>query len=372
MAGHIRRAGKASWELKFNVAGKTQYRSFKGTKREAIAEMTRLTASALTGSYVDTNKITMAEFLERWQRDWVVSNVSAKTADRYAQEAQQYVIPYIGKLQLQKLKPIVVNELYGKLLREGGRNGRPLSPRSVGNAHRLLRGALKRAVEWGLVLQNPTDQVRAPRCEATEIEILDEAGIKALLDQLRGTSLYMVAVLGLATGMRRNEMLALRWQDVEGDKIKVERSLEQSKRGLRFKSTKTRAGRRMISIPAAVIAELRKYRLEQQQRWLALGLGRIGEGDLVLATWEGKVRSPTALSKDWHDRVPATKLHALRHTHASALISAGMDVVSVSRRLGHSKPSVTLNTYAHLFSHNDDRATAIMQATFVRAQGGGG
>ena len=369
MSGHIRRSGKASWELKFNVAGKTQYRSFKGTKREAIAEMTRLTASALNGTYVDVNKITVGEFLTRWQRDWVESNVSPKTAGRYEEEAKRYITPHIGTLQLQKLQPIAVSGLYGKLLREGGRNGGKLSPRSVGNVHRLLRSALKCAVGWRLILTNPTDTVCAPRVELAEVEIIDEAGIKALLDKLRGTSLYMVAVLGLATGMRRNEMLALRWCDIKGDKIRVERSLEQNKRGLRFKSTKTRAGRRTISIPPAVVAELRRYRLEQQERRLALGLGRIGNDDLILATWYGKPRSPTALSKDWHNEVKNVTLHALRHTHVSQLIAAGMDVVSVSRRLGHSKPSVTLNVYGHLFGTNDDRAVDIMQATFTRAQG---
>jgi integrase len=368
MAGHIRRASATSFELKFNVAGKTQYRSFKGTKKQAIAEMTRLTAAALDGTYVDASKITVGEFLNNWQANWVASHVSPKTADRYAQ-VMKMIVPHIGMLQLQRLKPIALNELYGRLLRAGGANGGKLSPRSVGNVHGLLRSALKRAQEWGLILQNPTDAVRAARCEPVEVEILDEAGIKALLNKLRGTSLYMVAVLGLATGMRRNEMSALKWGDVEGDKIRVERSLEQSKRGLRFKSTKTRAGKRMISIPTAVVTELRRYRLESQERALALGLGRLGDDDLILATWEGKPRSPTGLSKDWHNEVPNITLHALKHTHASQLIAAGMDVVSVSRRLGHSKASVTLNVYSHLWGNTDDRAAAIMQAAFMRAQG---
>ncbi|MGO9049393.1 MAG: N-terminal phage integrase SAM-like domain-containing protein [Xanthobacteraceae bacterium] len=123
MSGHIRRSGKASWELKFNAAGKTHYRSFKGTKREAIAEMTKLTASALTGSYVDANKITVAEFLDRWLRGWAESNVSAKTIDRYAQIVK-YIDPHLGPLQLQKLKPIALNEFYAELLRAGGHNGK--------------------------------------------------------------------------------------------------------------------------------------------------------------------------------------------------------------------------------------------------------
>ena len=368
MTGHIRRSGRASFELKFNVAGKTQYRSFKGTKREAIAEMTKLTASALTGSYVDGNKITVEEFLSRWLRDWVESNVSAKTIDRYAQIIK-YINPHLGPVQLQKLRPIALNEFYAKLLREGGRNGRKLSARSVSNVHRLLHVALKHAVKWGLIPRSPADDIRAPRCESPEIKILDEAGIKALLDRLRGTSLYMVAVLGLATGMRRNEMLALRWQDIDGNKIKVERSIEQSTRGLRFKPTKTRAGKRTITIPAAIVSELRTFRLEQQKRWLALGLGRVGEDDLILATWQGRPRTPNSLSKDWNETVSTVTLHALRHTHASQLISAGVDVVTVSRRLGHARASVTLNVYSHLFGATDDRAADIVQATFARMGG---
>ena len=372
MSGHIRRSGKASWELKFNVAGKTQYRSFKGTKREAIAEMTRLTASAITGGYVDSSKITVTEFLDRWLRDWAGGNVTPKTVEGYALIARSYVNPHLGAMQLQKLKPIALTEFYANLLREGGHNGRKLSPRSVGNVHRLLHAALEHAVKWGLITANPADNVSAPRIESPEVEILDAAGIAALLARLRDKSLYMTAVLGLATGMRRGEMLALRWQDIDAasGKITVARSLEQSKAGgLRFRSTKTRSGKRTIAIPPSVVAELRRYRLEQQERWLALGLGKIRDDSLVLATWNGGIRSPNSLSRNWHEKVPEVTLHALRHTHASQLIAAGVDVVTVSRRLGHARPSVTLNVYSHLYGSTDDRAADIMQATFAHIGG---
>ena len=126
-----------------------------------------------------------------------------------------------------------------------------------------------------------------------------------------------------------------------------------------------------ISIPPMVVAELRKYRSEQQLRWLALGRGRVKDDDLILSTWHGEMRSPVALSKDWGTTVKSVTLHALRHTHASQLIAAGMDVISISRRLGHSKPSVTLNVYGHLFGTNDDRAASIMQAAFTRTEATG-
>ena len=283
MTGHIRRRGERSWELKFDVGrdertGKRQirYHNFKGTKREAQAELTRLTAQAMEGNYIHPAKTTVAEFLERWLRDWVSSNVSPKTFERYAQIVRLNVVPHIGALPIQKLRPVQLNELYGKLLREGGEEGRPLSARSVGHAHRVLRRAIGHAVQWGVVLPNAAANVSAPRVEQTEIEILREDDVQALLDKLRGGSLYMVALLGLSTGMRRGEMLALRWGDVVGNMIRVERSLEHTKAGgLRFKSPKTRTGRRTISIPASVAAELRAHRMAQQERWLALGLGKI-------------------------------------------------------------------------------------------------
>jgi integrase len=271
-------------------------------------------------------------------------------------------------MPIQKLRPVQLNELYGKLLREGGEEGRPLAARSVGHAHRTLRRALGHAVQWGVVLQNAAANIGPPRVEPKEIEILREDNVKTLLDKLHGSPLYMVALLGLSTGMRRGEMLALRWSDIVGNTIKVERSLEHTKAaGLRFKSPKTRTGRRTISIPASVVAEVRAHRMAQQERWLALGLGKIGDDQTVLATWEGKPRTPNALSKDWSETFRGKPtLHALRHTHASQLIAGGMDVVSVSRRLGHASPTITLGVYGHLFSNTDDRAAEIIEATFSR------
>jgi integrase len=149
----------------------------------------------------------------------------------------------------------------------------------------------------------------------------------------------------------------------------VERSLEQSKKhGLRFKAPKTKYGRRTVSIPAATLSELRAHKKEQQERWLRLGLGRVPDDALVLGSWDGQMRVPDALSKDWSVTMAAlgmnVTLHALRHTHASALIAAGVDVLTISRRLGHASPTITLSVYGHLFTNTDDRAAQAMDAAF--------
>lgn len=368
MSGHIRRSGKASWELKFSVDGKPRYHFFKGTKRAAVAELTRLTASAINGGYVDGSKLTVGGFLDRWMRDWAEAHNSPKTRQSNAQLIQAYVTPHISAVPLQKLKPLHLSELYAKLLRQGRNDGGKLSATTVGNVHRVLKNALRHAVRWGLILKSPAADISPPRNDAAEIEILSEDEAKALLERLRGTSLYIVAVLGLATGMRRGEMCALRWGDVDlaSGMIKVERSLEQSKLGgMRIKAPKTRAGRRAISVPPAVVEELRRHRLAQQERWLAIGLGKVTDDTTVLATAFGEMRSADSLSRDWC-ALKAGTLHSLRHTHASQLIAAGMDVVSVSRRLGHAKPTVTLRTYAHLYAPKDDQAAAIVGQSFSR------
>ena len=151
MTGHIRRRGERSWELKFDVGrdpstGKRQirYRSFKGTKREAQAELTRLTAEALRGTYIDATSETVGGFLDRWDRDWASIHVSPKTAERYRGIIANQVKPHIGTRPIQKLRAVDLSELYAKLMRDDG-----LSPRTVGHVHRLLHRALGHAVTLG-------------------------------------------------------------------------------------------------------------------------------------------------------------------------------------------------------------------------------
>ena len=202
--------------------------------------------------------------------------------------------------------------------------------------------------------------------------MLQPAQAAALLDRLRGKPLYLLASLGLGTGMRRSEMLALRWQDIDLDagRLTIERSLEQTTAGgVKPKTPKTRAGRRTISLPVRLVAELRAHWREQQEQRLGMGLGKAPEASPVFATADGRHLSPNAITKAWPVAMaaidmPAVTLHSLRHTHASMLINAGLDILTISRRLGHSSPTITLNVYGHLIHGGDDRAAQIMEAAF--------
>jgi integrase len=167
--------------------------------------------------------------------------------------------------------------------------------------------------------------------------------------------------------MRRGELLGLQWGDVDLDRgtLRVERSVEETKAGLRVKEPKTKRSRRNIGLPQDAVAMLRNHRVAQLELRLKLGLGNITPQTLVFSTIEGELLSPDNLSRDWIRvcklrKLPRHGFHALRHTHLSILIRQGMDILTISRRIGHSKPSVTLDVYGHLIEGADtDAARAL-------------
>jgi integrase len=243
MTGHVRRRGERSWELKFDAGSDagtgrriTRYASFRGTKRDAQVELAKLVAAAASGEQVDPSKLTLNEFFDRWERDWCAGNVSPKTAERYGELLRLHVRPTLGAMKVQKLRPVHLSGLYGSLQRDA-----KLAPRTIGHVHRAMHRALGHAAGWDIVTQNVAARVSPPRVGHQEVQILAPAQVKVILETSRGRPIFPIATLALATGMRRGELLALRWQDVDLDqaKITVARSLEQTKAGLRFKEPNT-------------------------------------------------------------------------------------------------------------------------------------
>lgn len=166
--------------------------------------------------------------------------------------------------------------------------------------------------------------------------------------------------------MRRGELLALQWSDVDLERavLRVERSLEETRAGLRLKSPKTTHSRRNISLAPDAVAMLREHRRGQLE--LRLGLGQSGQPTFVFSTLEGELLSPDNLSRDWGrvsraKKLPRVSFHALRHTHASTLIRAGVDILTISRRLGHGKASMTLDVYGHLIEGSDAAAAKAIE-----------
>ena len=274
-------------------------------------------------------------------------DLSPVTRERYADAIAKAIIPDLGGIELQRLRPINIKQWLSKLLET--RSGR-----TVANLYLVLNGALKEAVKLELLGRNVAAAVAAPKIKSDEVKILDTDELKAVLASLCGSRLLPIARLALASGCRRGELLALRWQDVQGSTLKVERSLEQTvKGGLRFKEPKTRNSRRSITLPPSAVSMLDQHRKDQLETRLKLGQGKLGSDALVFSNLDGSPISPNSFSVMWGRAVPEATFHSLRHVHASALIAAGQDVVTVSRRLGHAKPTITLNVYGHLFRNTD-------------------
>jgi integrase len=370
--GHIRKRN-GSWEIRYSLGAdaltgkrRTVTATVKGTEADAKRELRRRLHTVDEGAHVDPSRATVADFIERWLTDWASVNVSPKTAERYSELLRKHVRPHLGSLPVQKLRPLHLSELYTKLLREG----RPLAPRTVGHVHRVLHRALGHALQWGVVNVNAASTVSPPPVASEEVQILSPAVQQTAIEALRGRAIFPVAVTALGTGMRRGELLALRWRDVDLERgiARVERSLEETRAGLRFKAPKTKHGRRNIALPAFTVAALREHWKAQQETRLRLGAGKSPPDSLVFATFEGEPRSPSSLTKDWSRVAAALGLgitfHALRHTHASSLIASGLDVLTISRRLGHGSPTITLGVYGHLFTNTDDKAAQALDVAF--------
>jgi integrase len=315
------------------------------SKAAAKRELTRLLRELDTGMAVAPDKITIAQHLHAWL--WEAPHgLAPKTVERYRQLANQQIFPHLGRIEIQKLRPRDVKKWHGVLIAKG------LSARTVGHAHRLLHKALADAHAVELVGRNVASVISPPTVGEQEIEILTSEDIRQIHSELRDHWLRPIFMVALGTGIRRGELLALRWSDVGAKEISVERSLEQTRQGgLRFKGPKTRYGRRTVPLPGWAIAEFMRYRKEQLERCMALGAGR---PELVFTTIHGEPIPPNNLSRDWARTIRAKKLpkvsfHALRHTHASILLVADrLDVLTVSRRLGHRDASITLRVYGHL------------------------
>jgi integrase len=369
MKGHIRERSPGHYAiiLDINKDGmrKRKWHSFKGTKREAQAECAKLITEMKNNTYVEHDKKSLGEFLDTWERDWMATHVSPKTCERYS-ELLRHVRQHLGHKRLQSIGVGDLNTLYTKL-------HETLAPRTVRHVHRLLHRVFGHASKRGDIKRNVVALADSPQVPATEAAVLQAAEIPVMFTALRGRAFYPLAVAALGTGMRRGELLALRWQDVDLDRavINVERSLEQTRAGLRIKSPKSARSKRSISLAPAVVTELRAHWKTQQEQRLALGLGKAPGDALVFANYDGAPLKPDQLSGQFARAMeaaglPHVTLHTLRHTHASQLIAAGIDILTISRRLGHHSPTITLNVYGHLLT-TADRAADIVQSVFTSA-----
>ena len=382
MRGHIQRRGKTSWRLKYELdsnplTGKrrTHQVTVRGTKKDAERELARILNTIGEGTYVETTKITVGEYLERWLFSYADTSVSPKTSERWREIIEKHLFPEFGALPLRNLTPLHIQEYEIRALHSGRRDGKGgLAPRTVHHHHRVLHQALKHAVRWRMIARNPAEDIDPPKTEQTEIHTLNEADASVLLKATKPTRLHVPTVLALTTGMRRGEVLAVRWQDIDldGANLTVNQSLEQTKRhGLRFKPPKSKKGRRRIALSPLTVAALRRQKVAQLEERISLGLGRNDDG-LVFTTIEGETVNPRNFSKEFDRIVKRSGIeritfHALRHTHITQLLKDSENIKVVSERAGHASVAITLDIYGHVIPGMDENAALKVDAAWGAA-----
>ena len=369
--GHIRQRGKQSWQLKFDLGrdarGKriTRLVTFRGTKREAQAELNRLLNRRNEGTYVDPTKMSVAEYLEHWLTVDIERRVARKTAARHRGIVQHNIIPRIGAMPLRKLTAVHIEALEAELQREGRQRhrdsrGAALSAQTVLHVHRTLSQALEHAVKTEVLFRNPALQVRPPRPPGREIKILTKPEIAQVLRACEGRGLYLPVLIAVTTGIRRGELFGLRWSDIDlrAARLTVNQSLELVKGKPAFKAPKTKGSRRTITLPVLTVQALKAHKTEQVAQHLRLGLGK---PELVFTRADGSPVSLDYVTRTFGEIIsgigvtPIT-FHGLRHTHISHQLMDGVHVKVVSERAGHASVSITLSVYATFLPNLQDKA----------------
>lgn len=380
MRGSLKQRSPGSWSLvlplgKDPTTGKHRQKwvTFRGNKREAQAELTRLLNELHNGTLTEApQKLTVSDLLDRWLRDYAKSRVSNSTYETYETLIRVHLKPGLGRILLTKLSPAQIQSFYTDRLERGRVDGTGgLSRRSVLHLHRVLSEALNQAVKWQWLARNPAAGAEPPTPTEKEMSTVDEDGSLRLLEEAADSWLYLPILLGLTLGVRRGEVLGLRWTDVDFDRglVSIRRSLEQTRQGLHFKSPKNGEAR-VVAAPSYLLDELRRLKAEQAKLRLASGSAWQDHG-LVVTLPDGSPRKPDNLTHAFlrlRKRVGASvTFHGLRHSHATLLLERGVQPKVVSERLGHSSIKITQDLYAHVMPHMQEAAAQEVDTAFRSA-----
>jgi integrase len=377
--GNITQRSPGSFRLRYDigrdpVTGKRRMATttVRGTRKDAERELTRLLRTIDTGEHVDPSRMTVREWFGHWL-ETVRPEVSPKTHERYSEILSNYLVPTLGNVVLVKLTPNQIQKAYNvwALKRRDGKSG-GLSPTTRRHIHRILKSSLKRAVEQQALARNPAAVIRPPKSERREMTALSAEQSVRFLEAISHHRLYWPSLLALATGMRRGEILALRWKHVDLDRgvLRVMESLEQIRGGIRFKPPKS--GRtRSITIPAFAVEKLRRLRLEQAEELLRVGVRQTGD-TLVICREDGEPKWPDNLTSDFVHLVarmkdlPRVRFHDLRHSHATQLLIEGVHPKVAQERLGHASVAMTLDVYSHVVEGLQSDAADRLNAAWRR------
>lgn len=364
------------WQLRVSVGRdpvtgryKTKTRRFEGSKTEAQMELRAFINELESGVRTDTTEMTFGAYAERWLRAREASGQVARGTLRKDRQRVSYLLPFIGDIRLLDLTADVLERAVLRLLTEGGKGGRPLSGTTVNGAFVTLKQVLDDAVRKDVLLRNPCEKVTPPRKDTAEKAALDKTRARhlaCLLTDGPPDARRMGALLALCCGLRRGEVLGLRWQDVDFESRVLHVSHSLSADGRELKGPKSAAGKRAMPIGGPLLDCLRAWRGVQGRYLVSLGIMPDG-GCPIVTNSEGGTIHPENYGRWWRawadeNGYPDLSFHQLRHTYATMLVAQGTDLVTAKGLMGHSDASMLTSVYAHQVDENRIQAAQGIQS----------
>jgi len=358
--GSISHRSNGRWRAQvYQDTGRRISRDFK-TKPEAQSWLRQMQGELEQGFDYQGSKTLLKDYLHDWL-DTARIALRPKTADSYKRTMQKHIVPQLGEIPMKDLKPIHVEKFYVRLVEAG------VGVRTIRLVHTILHRALERAVFQMLLIRNPSAHATLPQYRHGEMKVLDEIQVNQFLVTAIDSPYVALYHLAVKTGMRQGEILGLKWSDLQwgSGRLYVQRQLQDVRgMGSFFQEPKTRSGRRTIQLGARTLQALMEHH-EFQQTQKVFASQRWQDNELIFPSKLGTPLSPSNLRLDFNrvlERagVPKIRFHDLRHTAASLMLNNGIPVIVVSRILGHSKPSITLDIYGHLYNEMQEEAARLM------------
>ena len=384
--GNIRKRKDGRWEGRYTVGhdpetGKAIIKNVLGKTQAEVKEKLKTAIEENIGiDYGKAKSFTVGSWLEIWMENYAKVRLRPSTFKTSQGFLKNHIKPQIGSIPLAELTSLDLQRFYKHLL-EGGRVDRieakkkpkGLAPKTVRNIHQMIGSAYNLAMEQKLVNKNPTQGCALPKVEHKEMKTLTADQLSAFFREAKETGVYELYYLDLATGLRRGELLGLKWSAVDFEKNRVHicnNVLYAPDRGIYEDTPKTATSDRYITLPAETMQLLRTYRAWQNTERLRLGEFYENQG-FVFSQENGSPMHPDSVT-DWMGKfskrhgLPHINPHAFRHTMASMLYFNGVDSVSISKRLGHAQVSTTANIYAHVVEEADRKNAEILSDIFLK------
>ena len=340
------------------------------TKRECEEKLKALRDS-IRGAEPERPKadMTFGAWMDRWYQTECKPAIRPKTQADYENRIYQHIIPELGHIPLAKLTPGDLQQFYTRLKQRGRllrteEYGPGLSDRMVKSCHVTCRVALDRAAAQGLILKNPALACKAPTTHPKEMQVLTQEEMQRLLIQAKENDCYELLLLELSTGLRRGELLALRWDDLDFQTgaLRVERQVQRVKGSLAVTQPKTRSSSRTVILPMPVLDILKNYRQKVNSRWM-FPSPRKEDSPLDPAAVRKKLAAVLERAGCKHVR-----FHDLRHTFATNALEHGMDIKTLSAVIGHVSSATTLNVYAHVTDEMRHSAAAKIDQAIAKVE----